>query len=181
MALPSKLFRFKIELSDVPKECYQSLDFRVAQHPSESLPYLLTRVFAYTLNFQDGIEFSAGGLSDPDQPCLRVVTAGGDLRVWIEIGNPSARKIHKASKASKASPQLKIYTYKDPLVLLKEMESETIHRKSEIQIYSISASFLDRLSTQLKKENRWTLIVMEDQVMINSEEITEGFQLKRHQ
>ena len=51
MALPSKLYRFKIELSDPEKAAYLSLDFRIAQHPSESLQYLLTRVFAYALNF----------------------------------------------------------------------------------------------------------------------------------
>jgi uncharacterized protein YaeQ len=178
MALPSKLYRFKIELSDVPNERYQSLDFRVAQHPSESLNFLLTRVFAYALNFQDGIEFSAGGLSDPDQPCLRVVTATGDIRIWIEIGNSSAKKIHKASKAS---PKLKIYTYKDPKVLLNEMNSEEIFRKSEIEVHSIPASALERMAEKLKKENRWTMVVMEDNVMINGDDLTEEFNVQRHQ
>ena len=69
MALPSKLFRFKIELSDLEKGSYQSLDFRAAQHPSESLTYLLTRVLAYCLSYEEDLEFSAGGLADPDSPC----------------------------------------------------------------------------------------------------------------
>ncbi|MBC7741477.1 MAG: YaeQ family protein [Bdellovibrionaceae bacterium] len=178
MALPSKLYRFKIELSDVPKEQYQSLDFRVAQHPSESLPYLLTRVFAYALSYQEGIEFSSGGLSDPDHPCLSVLSPSRDMRVWIEIGNPSARKIHKASKAS---PKLKIFTYKDPNVLLNEMNQEVIHRKSEIEVYSISPAALERLSLKLKKDNKWTVVVMDGTVMVNAEDITEEFELKRHQ
>ncbi|MES3037442.1 MAG: YaeQ family protein, partial [Bdellovibrionota bacterium] len=50
MALPSTLYRFKIDLSDIERGVYEQLEFRVAQHPSESLVYLLTRVLAYVLN-----------------------------------------------------------------------------------------------------------------------------------
>ncbi len=178
MALPSKLFRFKIELSDLEKASYISLDFRVAQHPSESLPYLLTRVFAYALSYQDGIEFSALGLADPDSPCLSVKGPMGDTKVWIEIGNPSARKVHKASKAA---PKLKIYTYKDPQVLLNELATEQIHRKNQVEIFSISPKFLERLEPKIKKENRWTLIYMDGSIMLNSDEITEECEIKRHQ
>ncbi|MBC7421170.1 MAG: YaeQ family protein [Bdellovibrio sp.] len=177
MALAAKLFRFKIELSDLEKSSYRSLDFRVAQHPSETLAYLLTRVFAYALSYEDGIEFPPGGLSDPDSPAVRVVSRTGDVLVAIEVGNPSARKIHKVSKASK---KLKIYTYKDPQVLLNEMATEQIHRRNEIEIYSIPISFLDRLAEKVKKENRWTLIYMDGSIMVNGEDLTEGCEIKRY-
>jgi uncharacterized protein YaeQ len=96
------------------------------------LPYLLTRVLAYALSYEEGIEFSPTGLGDPDVACIRVADPSGNTRVWIEVGNPSARKIHKASKAS---PKLKIYTYKDPQVLLNEMASESIHRRDQIEVF----------------------------------------------
>jgi uncharacterized protein YaeQ len=177
MALPSKLFRFKIELSDLEKSSYLSLDFRAAQHPSESLAYLLTRVFAYALSYEDGIEFSALGLADPDSPCLKVAGPMGDIKIWVEIGNPSARKVHKASKAS---PKLKIYTYKDPQVLLNELQSEQIHRRNEIEIFSLSPKFLQNVEQKLKKENRWTLIVMDETMMLNGDDIIEECEIKRH-
>jgi uncharacterized protein YaeQ len=68
MALASTLYRFRIDLSDVDRGVYETLDFRIAQHPSETTTYLLTRVLAYALNTQPGLEFSSGGLSDPDAP-----------------------------------------------------------------------------------------------------------------
>jgi uncharacterized protein YaeQ len=178
MALPSKLYRFKIELSDLEKATYQSLDFRVAQHPSESLTYLLTRVFAYALSYEEGIEFSAAGLGDPDSACIRVINANGGHKLWIEIGNPSARKIHKASKAS---DKVKIYTYKDPQVLLNELNSEPIHRKDEIEIFSMSSNFFDQLEKQMQKENRWTIINMDGAVMVNGDGFDLQCDVKRHQ
>jgi uncharacterized protein YaeQ len=164
MALPSKLFRFKIELSDLEKASYQSLDFRVAQHPSESLTYMLTRVLAYALSYEEGIEYSAGGLSDPDAPCIKSLSLDGNLKLWIEIGNPSARKIHKASKAAK---KVKIFTYKDVQVLLNQLNSESIYLKEEVEIYSISSSFLDQLQGFIQKDNKWTLINVDGAIMVN--------------
>lgn len=175
MALPSRLYRFKIELSNLEKGDYQSLDFRVAQHPSETLQYLLTRVFAYVLSYEDGLEFSTGGLADPESPTLSTANRNGGIKTWIEIGNPSARKVHRASKAA---DQVKIFTYKDPQVLLQELGSEPVHRRSEIEIYSLAGAFLDRLATYLKKDNRWTLIFMEGAIMLNGDDFSEQAELK---
>ncbi|MBX3033253.1 MAG: YaeQ family protein, partial [Bdellovibrionaceae bacterium] len=126
------LYRFKIDVSDIPRAVYESLDFRVAQHPSEALPYLLTRVLAYALNCGEGLEFSAQGLGDPDAPALRVNHVNGGTALWIEIGNPAARKLHKAAKAADV---VKVYTYKDPAVLLREIAAEKVHRASELEIH----------------------------------------------
>ena len=70
MSTTTTLFRFRIDLSDVERGIYEALDFRVAMHPSESMPYLLTRTLAYCLNIQEGLEFSPSGLHDPDTPTL---------------------------------------------------------------------------------------------------------------
>ena len=69
MANPSTLYRFKLSVSDVDRGFYENLDFRVAMHPSENEAYLLSRVLAYALNYESGLEFSVG-LCDPDEPAL---------------------------------------------------------------------------------------------------------------
>lgn len=177
MALPSKLYRFKIELSDLEKGSYESLDFRVAQHPSESLTYLLTRVFAYVLSFEEDLEFSAEGLHNPDDPTIAVKNPMGGIRVWVEIGNPSAKRLHKASKAADL---VKVYTYKDPQVLLNEINSEEVYRKDELEIYSIPSAFLDQLEKTMNKENRWTVINNDGVLMVNGEGFDLQCEIKRH-
>ncbi len=105
------LYHFQLDLSDVDRGIYESLDFRTVQHPSETGIYLLSRVLAYALSYQEGLEFSPSGLGDPDAPVLRAMGAMGATEIWLEIGNPSARKLHKASKAAK---NVIVYTYKNP-------------------------------------------------------------------
>src|SRR6266536_1037746 len=100
MAQTATLYSFDIELADVDRWIYESLAFRVARHPSETEDYLLTRVLAYCLEYTQGIQFSAQGLSGPEETALAVRDPTGALRVWIDIGLPDAARLHKASKAA---------------------------------------------------------------------------------
>lgn len=149
------LYRFQIELSDIDRGVYESLDFRIAQHPSETHPYMLSRVLAYCLTYQEGLEFTPGGLADPEAPALRKLGLHNAIELWIEIGNPSARKIHKASKAAK---QVMVFTYKNPEALLSEIANNEIHRANELQLSAFSAKFLDLLSEKVEKNNRWSIV-----------------------
>ncbi|MNL36178.1 YaeQ protein [compost metagenome] len=155
------LYRFQIEFSDVDRGVYESLDFRVAQHPSETYPYLLSRVLAYCLAYQEGLEFTPGGLADPEAPALRKLGWHNSIDLWIEIGNPSARKLHKASKAAK---EVMVFTYKNPEVLLNEIRGNEVHRTSEIKISAFDSKFLDQLGEKIEKNNRWTLLVQQGQL-----------------
>ena len=100
MALGSTICIFDIRLSDGDRGVYETLSLRVARHPSETAEYLLTRVLAYCLEFTEGIAFSNGGLSEPEEPTLSVRDLTGALRAWIEIGTPDAARLHKAGKAA---------------------------------------------------------------------------------
>jgi uncharacterized protein YaeQ len=177
MAISSQLYRFKIELSDITRSVYESLDFRVAQHPSESLDFLLTRVLAYALNFQEGLNFSAEGLHNPDDPCLRVPsTYGGDALI-IEIGSPSAKKLHKSSKAAS---KVKVYTYKNPDNLMSDLKSETVHNLEQIDIFSLDPTFLDKLAATLGRENRWNLTHNEGTLVLDTGKDTLQTELFSH-
>ena len=46
MAISSTLYRFQIELSDIDRGVYESLDWRVACHPSEDSERMVVRVLA---------------------------------------------------------------------------------------------------------------------------------------
>jgi Uncharacterized protein conserved in bacteria len=157
------LFRFQIELSDIDRGVYESLDFRVAQHPSETYPYMLSRVLAYCLAYQEGLEFTPGGLADPEAPALRKAGAMNSIDMWIEIGNPSARKLHKAAKSAK---EVLVFTYKNPEVLLNEIRGGDVHRASELQLFALDSKFLDALGEKVEKNNRWTILVQQGQLDI---------------
>ena len=68
MTLTATVYNIHIDLNDADRGVYESLDLRVARHPSESEEYLVARLLAYALEFTEGIAFSTGGLSDAEAP-----------------------------------------------------------------------------------------------------------------
>jgi uncharacterized protein YaeQ len=135
---------------------YESLALRVARHPSESEAYLWTRVLAYALEYTDGIEFSRGGLSDPESPAIAVRDATGTLRAWIEVGTPDGARVHKASKAA---PRVAVYVHKDPAQLLSRLGADRIHRADAVEFYAFDRGFLDQLAPHLDRRTAFSLSV----------------------
>src|SRR4051794_8263609 len=133
MALTATVHRFEIALSDVDRGVYETLELRVAQHPSETMRYLLTRTLAYALSYEEGIAFSKGGLSDTDEPPVSIRDATGILLMWIDVGAPSAERLHKASKAAR---RVAVFT-SELTQLRREAKGKTIHKADAIDVWPI--------------------------------------------
>jgi uncharacterized protein YaeQ len=147
VALTATIYNFDVELANVDRNVYETLAVRIAQQPSETDEYLLTRVIAYCLEYAEGIAFSRG-LAEPDEPPLSVRDLTGALRLWVEFGSPDAARLHKASKAS---PRVAIYTHKDPLQLLRQIAGERIHHAESIELYAVDRDLLVSLASRLER------------------------------
>ncbi len=148
MAVGATMYRFPVNLSDVDRGVYETLDLRLARHPSESMRYLVTRMFAYCLSYEEGITFSKGGLSAAEEAPLTIHDPTGLLLAWIDIGSPSAERLHKASKAAN---RVAIYTYAPLANLRREAASRPIHKVEAIDVWRIEPSFLDTLEEKLDR------------------------------
>ncbi len=168
-------YRFNVNLSNIDSSIYESLDFRLTQHPSENLTYLLTRVFAYLLSYQPNLQFSPQGLSDPDACALFVQSPNQQMDLWIEIGNPSAKKLNKATKAAK---KVLVYTYKNPTLTIEEITKNRVHKGNEIRVYAIDPTFLNQIESMLKRSNDWTVMIQDHQVEIIDQNFSYFFDLK---
>ena len=172
MAHPSTLYRFRIELTDVDRNVYGRVDFRTGMHPSESEDFLITRVLAYALNSADDLKFSKEGLGEPEDPTISLALPDCGYTLWIEIGNPSTRKLHKATKSS---ARVKIYTYKNPEFLIQDLHAAKIYQPERLELYSFSENLLQSLASHLVKDNAWNLIHNEGTLMIQvGDETIEG-------
>lgn len=158
MALTATVYNFDIELANVDRGVYETLALRVAQQPSETEEYLLTRVIAYCLEYTEGIAFSRG-IAEPDEPPLSVRDLTGALELWVEFGAPDAARLHKASKAA---PRVAVYTHRDPLHLLRQYAGERIHRVDEIGLYAVDRALLAAMIERLDRRMPFQLSVMED-------------------
>lgn len=171
MALTATLYSFDVELSHVDRGLYETLSFRAAQHPSESPDYLLTRVLAYCLEYAPGIDFSKG-LSTPDEPAVFVRDPTGTLVAWVEIGHPTAERLHKAAKAA---PRVAVYTHKDPERLVRDLADERIHRRDAMEFFAVDRALLKAWVERLSRRMVMTLSCAEGQLYLGiGDETLEG-------
>ncbi len=157
MALGATVHVFNVRLSHVDRGVYETLELRLARHPSESAEYLVTRLLAYCLEYTEGIVFSKG-LSDPDEPAIVVRDLTGALKGWIEIGAPEAARLHKAAKAA---DYVAVYPTRDAAPWLARIAGERIHRAEEIAVQVIDAGMVARLAALLERRMEMDLSVSE--------------------
>src|SRR5688572_7945050 len=134
MAQTATIHRIEAAVSDVDRGVYETLDLRLARHPSETMRYLLTRTFAYCLEYQEGIAFSKGGLSDTDDPPIAIKTLDGRWTAWIDVGQPSADRLHKAAKAA---PRVAVWTSHDPAFLREEATKKGVFKGDQIDVVKL--------------------------------------------
>ncbi|WP_439645266.1 YaeQ family protein [Geotalea toluenoxydans] len=87
MALPSKIYKATIELSDIDRGRYETLQATVAQHPSETAERLLARLLAYAIFCEDDLTFTKG-LCATDEPDLWL-KGGRRPRTALGRGGPA--------------------------------------------------------------------------------------------
>lgn len=162
MALTSTMFTFDVTLSDVDRGVYESIALRMAQHPSESEDYFVTRLLAYCLEYEEGIVFSRG-IADADEPPLAVRDLTGALTKWIEIGAPDAARLHKASKAS---PKLAFYTAKSPEMLKRQYAGHKIHKSELIVARGVGRETLEWVTDHLDRRLDITIAVNDGSVYL---------------
>ncbi|AMY10008.1 YaeQ protein [Luteitalea pratensis] len=164
VALTATIYTADIDMADHDRGVYETLALRVARHPSESDDYLVTRLLAYALEYTEGLEFSTGGLSSPDDPALAVRDLTGALRSWIEIGWPDPARLHKAAKAS---PRVAVYPHRDAGQWLKRLEGERIHRAADIHVRAIDLGLIGALAARLDRRLAFALAVSDGELFVS--------------
>lgn len=162
MALTATLHTLRIVLSDADRSVYETLELRIARHPSESLPYLFARTLAYCLFWETDIQFS-DGLSTADQPAVWVKAPDGRVRLWIDVGNPTAERLHKASKAT---DRVAVCTFQEPEVFRRRLAGARIHRADAIELVCLPEALLAPLEAQLERRMDWELTVNDSQLYL---------------
>jgi len=162
MAPGTTVYTFDVDLSDVDRGVYESLNLRVAQHPSETPAYLLTRVLAYGLEFAEGIVFSRG-LSEPDEPAVCVRDLTGTMQAWIDIGLPEPERLHRAGKIA---PRVAVYSHKEPQQWLARLAQEKIHRAEALELYALDPSWIASVVTRLDRRMKLSLTRSESEIYL---------------
>ena len=121
MALKATISKALLNIANMDSHYYAEHNLTLAQHPSETDLRLMVRVLAFILNAEERLEFCKG-ISQDDEPDLWVKSLGGEIELWIDLGQPYEKRIKKACGRSQ---KVIIYTYQEGMAAAwwKQIES----------------------------------------------------------
>jgi uncharacterized protein YaeQ len=157
MALPSTVYKATIQLSDVDRGIYETLQATVAQHPSETEDRLVARLLAYAIFHEPDLTFTKG-ISATDEPDLWVIGADGRVRLWVEVGLPEADRIVKASRHS---GRLALLACGRNLAGWYQQHLPRLERIANLTVISIDQEFIGWVAAKLERFINWSITITE--------------------
>ncbi len=164
MALKPTIYKARIALSDLDRNLYESLNLTIALHPSETLERMVARILAYCLNAQDNLIFCKG-LSDADEADLWARNINDAIELWIDVGEPAAERIKKASRLAKA---VKVYSFNS--------KSDTWWTQGQEEFTQLKAQWfqfpwpqVQALAATVNKTMDWSMTISENSIFVSTE------------
>jgi uncharacterized protein YaeQ len=112
MALKATIYKATVHLADIDHQVYGDHDAVIARHPSETDERMLIRLLAFALNMpenddQGTLEF-AKDMWDAGEPALWQRDLTGQLKHWIEVGQPDEKRLLQCSSRSE---RVSVYSF----------------------------------------------------------------------
>ena len=131
MATKATIYKALLNIANMDSHYYAEHNLTMAKHPSETDLRLMVRLIAFILNADEGLEFTKG-ISQDDEPDLWQKSLGGDIELWIDLGQPDEKRIKKACGRSE---KVIIYTYQEGMATSWWKQIETsLTRFSNLQV-----------------------------------------------
>jgi uncharacterized protein YaeQ len=157
MALPSTIYKAAIQLSNVDRGVYETLQATVAQHPSETEERLVARLLAYGIFYEPELTFTKG-ISASDEPDFWVKGPDGRVRLWVEVGLPESDRIIKASRHSE---RVALLACGRTLPVWEQQHLPRLTGIANLTVVSIDQPFITRLMARLERSITWSVTITE--------------------
>ncbi len=173
MAIKSTIYKINLNVANMDTHYYQEHPLTLAKHPSENDLRLMIRLTAFILNADEKLVFCKG-IAEDDEPDLWKKSFGGDIELWIDLGQPDEKRIKKACGRSE---QVIIYTYQEGTARAwwKQIE-KSLKRFDNLKVVYLSSDAnietLAKRSMELQanmSDGELTLIEGDDSVVVMQE------------
>ena len=134
MAANATIYKASLNIADMDRHYYAEHVFTLAKHPSENDFRLMVRLAAFILNADEDLLFSKG-IAQDDEPDLWTKALDGEIKLWIDLGQPDEKRIRKACGRSE---QVIIYTYQEGSALAWWKQAEkTLKRFKNLRVINL--------------------------------------------
>jgi uncharacterized protein YaeQ len=149
MAANATIYKALLNIANMDTHYYEEHNLTLAQHPSENDLRLMIRLIAFILNAHEDLVFCKG-IAQDDEPDLWQKSLGGDIELWIDLGQPDEKRIKKACGRS---DKVIIYTFVEGMAVswFKQIENSLKRFKNlEVVYLDISGEVQDLAARAMK-------------------------------
>ena len=168
MALPSTIYRMNIQLSNINRGVYETIQTTAARHPSETEERLVSRLLALAIFFEPDLSFTRG-LSATDEPDIWVVGPDGKTRFWVEVGLPDADRIIKASRHAE---RVALLASGRTLISWDQQHLPKLNKLTNVTVVSLDQTFIVNLASRLDRSTYWSITITEETLYLTIGEDT---------
>lgn len=167
MAIKATVYKASLQIADMDRSLYADHTLTLARQPSETDERLMVRVLAFALNVpaddHDGALQVARGATDADEPDLWQVSLAGEVRHWIELGQPDERRLIKACGRAR---RVTLYTYSHAAGIWWAGVAPRLARLSNLAVWQLPADQSQALAKLATRSMNLQVTVQEGQVWV---------------
>lgn len=176
MALKATIFKAELVISDMDRNYYHTHVLTLARHPSETDERMMVRLLAFALHANEALQFTKG-LSTDDEPDLWQKDLGGDIELWIDLGQPEEKRIRKA--CARASSVV-IYCYSGNAAdIWWQQNQHKLERFDNLEVIAISADTSAQLASLSQRSMRLQCTIQDGGVWLGDDKQTVEVALTR--
>jgi uncharacterized protein YaeQ len=165
MALKATIYKAELQIVDMDRNYYADHALTIARHPSETDERMMARVLAYALNAQDGIAFTKG-LFDVDEPEVWVKSLSGEIKLWIDLGQPDEARIRRACSRAE---QVVVLCYSSSCELWWKAIASKLTRLDNLTVLQLPVATSQALAGLADRSMRLQCMVQDGDIWINSD------------
>ncbi|MBV7314991.1 YaeQ family protein [Shewanella sp. NIFS-20-20] len=167
MALNATIFKAELQIADMDRYYYQTHQFTLAQHPSETDERMMVRLAAFALNASEHLTFSKGLCVD-DEAELWQKSLSGDIELWIEFGEADEKWIKKACGRAK---NVKLYVYGGRSVPIWWQKAQgPFSRYKNLEVWEFPKEQVQQLAGLVKRSMRLSCNISEGEMWLNDDD-----------
>lgn len=141
MAIKAIIHKASLQIADMDRNVYVDHAVTIARHPSETDERMMVRMLAMALNLpadpNHGMLEFAKDLWDVDEPALWHKDLTGELKHWVEVGQPDDKRLMKAAgRADRVS----VYSFSHSTPIWWGGLATKITRAANIAVWQVDAA-----------------------------------------
>lgn len=175
MALKSTIFKASVSIADMDRAYYADHALTIAQHPSENDERMMVRLLAFVLNAAEGLAFGQG-MHTNDEADLWLKDLTGEIKLWIDVGQPDPRLVRKASHRA---DRMRLYSFGRTASTWWAANQAELLKLPNLEVFTVPAESTQALAALATRTMQLSFSIQDEQIWVSSADDTIQVQVNR--